>query len=458
MAMKKKLGEILITSGAVSGTDVNAALADQSAGEPSRLGDLLVASGKLSSTQLARALAEQYQLPFVELPLLPQAVLDLVPLDLQRQFRFVPLKSDGTELSIGMADLANIEVLAVLEQQWTKVHVHVAGGDEIDALHATLSGIFSPVVSESSSVAPSISPFPSADDLFGSIDIDAEVPEVAITTLESIPSPVPVIAPVQSGDVHGVSRPSPAHTASAPPRAEDLFGDLNLESARTGIAAKPPEDILPDPDPLAEPVRNVTMPLGAVTVQEMAVVKPGATAEVPALLAAEVAEVFSEGSGPVLMGIREGTGPLLDMLLKEGTGPQLTREGTGPVVDTPFFRDASGGPVVPSMSDAPFTSSRSSLSRLAIPPPQPTAPAPEVTHAKAPEPLASPAGEALPDWLKTEPGVTPAAPTKPADSPMWTGALDHLMPSKLVVGLTRALLARGLVTEEEILAALGQKK
>jgi hypothetical protein len=41
---------------------------------------------------------------------------------------------------------------------------------------------------------------------------------------------------------------------------------------------------------------------------------------------------------------------------------------------------------------------------------------------------------------------------------MWTGALDHLMPSKLVVGLTRALLARGLVTEEEILAALGQKK
>ena len=455
--MKKKLGEILITSGAVSGTDVNSALADQSAGEPSRLGDLLVASGKLSSTQLAKALAEQYQLPFVELPLLPQAVLDLVPLDLQRQFRFVPLKSDGTELSIGMADLANIEVLAVLEQQWTKVHVNVAGGDEIDALHATLSGIFSPVVSEAS-VAPAISPFPSADDLFGSIDIEAELPEVATTTLASIPSPVPVIAPVQSGDVHAVPRPSPTHTASAPPRAEDLFGDLNLESARTGIAAKPPEDILPDPDPLAEPVRNVTMPLGAVTVPEMPVIKQQATVEVPALLAAEVAEVFSEGSGPVLMGVREGTGPLLDMLLKEGTGPQLTREGTGPVVDTPFFRDAStAGPVVPSMTDAPFTSSRSSLSRLAIPPPQPTAPAPELAHAKAPEPLAAPPGEALPDWLKTEPGVT-AAPAEPADSPMWTGALDHLMPSKLVVGLTRALLARGLVTEEEILAALGQKK
>ena len=119
---------------------------------------------------------------------------------------------------------------------------------------------------------------------------------------------------------------------------------------------------------------------------------------------------------------------------------------------------AASGPVVPSMSDAPFKSSRSSLSQLAIPPPPPTAPAPEVTQARAPEPLAAPTGEALPDWLKTEPGAGAVQQTKPADSPMWTGALDHLMPSKLVVGLTRALLARGLVTEEEILAALGQKK
>ena len=54
--MKKKLGEILVSNGTVSGVDVNAALADQSAGEPSRLGDLLVATGKLSSVQLAQAL------------------------------------------------------------------------------------------------------------------------------------------------------------------------------------------------------------------------------------------------------------------------------------------------------------------------------------------------------------------------------------------------------------------
>jgi hypothetical protein len=156
----------------------------------------------------------------------------------------------------------------------------------------------------------------------------------------------------------------------------------------------------------------------------------------------------------VFAGVREGTGPLLDMLLKEGSQPLgdlIPKEGTGPVVDTPF---ASASAIVPPVADAPpFSSSRSSLSALAIPPPQPTAPAPEVTNGSAPEPLPPPvAGEALPDWLRAD----AAAAQNTAESAAWTGALDHLMPSKLVLGLTKVLLAKGLITEAEILAALGQ--
>jgi hypothetical protein len=66
-------------------------------------------------------------------------------------------------------------------------------------------------------------------------------------------------------------------------------------------------------------------------------------------------------------------------------------------------------------------------------------------------------GEQLPDWLKE---AGPAAPEPVAGSipGAWTGALDHLAPSKLVLGITRVLLEKGLVTEAEILAALGQKK
>ena len=409
--MKKKLGEILVASGVVSAHDIEAALGDQSAGEPSRLGDLLVATGKLTSTQLAQALGEQYEIPFVDLPPLPQAVLDLVPLELQRQFRFVPLQSQGTELSIAMADLSNVEVVAILEQQWTKVHLHVAGGDEIDALHNTLSGIFKIPGPELPNVAPSISPMSAADELFGGFELEP---------LEPMPSPVPAIAPVEP-------RPSPAHVASSPPRVEDLFGDLNLESVRTGIASRPPEDEAAAPpaaQPLAPPVDDEPEP-------ELIFSDPPTDPD-----------AIPEGSGPVLMGIRDGTGPLLDMLADGG--------GTGPVVDTPFFTDASVGQLVPPMNDFLF-SSPSSLAALEASSPHPMVGPP------VPDSSPSSPGEPLPDWLKGDAAPAPVS-AAPAAGGSWSGALDHLAPSKLVVGLTRALLARGLVTEGEILAALGQKK
>lgn len=444
--MKKKLGEILIGAGAVTEADIEGALSEQSAGEPARLGDLLVASGKLSSTELARALAQQYELPFVELPPLPQAVLDLVPLELQRQFRFVPLRSEGTELSIAMADLTNVEVLAILEQQWTKVHVSVAAGDEIDALHNTLSGIFQPAAPE----APAGSTI-TADDLFGSLDLDAPPPD---DVPPPIPSPIPQVAPVLE-----------APRTSASPRVEDLFGDLNLESSRTGIEAQPPDDAPLTPEPLVEPptveaLSPVVDPAWAPTVEmEVPQIPEGSGPVIEAAIAeasGPVPVVLPESSGPLIVaadevsgqeaeGTREGTGKLLDMLA-ESSG------GTGPVIDTPFFRDASVGDLVPPMTDVPF-SSPSALAALALAPPEASPPPPPVSEPPVPD------AEALPDWLQgaASPSPVPGAPP-PAVDAAWTGALDHLAPSKLVVGLTRALLARGLVTEAEILAALGQKK
>lgn len=415
--MRRKLGEILVANGAVSLADVDAALADQSAGEPNRLGDLLVSTGKISASQLAQGLAEQYELPFVELPPLPQAVLDLVPLELQRQYRFVPLRSEGTELSIAMADLSNVEVLVLLEQSWTKVHVHVASGEEIDALHATVSGIFKPP--DLPAVAPAITPLGSIDDLFASLD-DAPAP--------------PIIAPVT---VSESPRPSPA-----PPRAEDLFGDLNLESARTGIAAQTPEAtaLVKANEPRIE---LDGAPLIAEPSPELEPLPP------PVVEAAPEAEALLAAEGNAPVPLKEGTGPLLDLVAEMAVG-------TGPIVDTPFFGSPSleGGVAPP--PDRPF-SSPSAIARLAH----------EPIAAPLPEAAAQPS-DALPDWLSTgSPSVMstpsgvqpmPEAIAEPFGAKEWTGALDHLAPSKLVLGLTRALLARGIVTEADILAALGQKK
>lgn len=366
--MRKKLGEILVETGAASEADIEEALRDQNAGEPNRIGDLLLASGKISSQQLARALAEQHQVPFVELPALPQAVLDLVPLQLQREYRFVPLESKDTELSIAMADLSNLEVVHRLEEQWPKVNVHVAAGDEIDALHATLSGLFVEPVAPAN--ASSL-----AEDLFGSLDLESSEDGTAAP-----------LAP----------RPSPA----AGPKAEDLFGDLNLESSRTGISAEPPEVVISE---VSGPILT-----GQVAVDgDSVVIHPP-----------------EDRSGPISVQ-REGTGPLLDLIVDSGTGP---------VVETPFGREVgvSVGALVPSQP-LPFSSPSGSVA-------EPIESAPS-----------SPG--ALPDWLSAT-----AASDEPISADAWTGALDHLAPSKLVVGLTRALLARGIVTEDEILAALGQKK
>lgn len=374
--MRKKLGEILVETGAAAEADIEEALRDQNAGEPNRIGDLLLATGKISSQQLARALAEQHQVPFVELPALPQAVLDLVPLQLQREYRFVPLESKDTELSIAMADLSNLEVVNRLEEQWSKVHVHVAAGDEIDALHATLSGLFvEPAAPKSTALA---------DDLFGSLDLESSEDGAAVQPA------APTIAP----------RPSPA----AGPKAEDLFGDLNLESSRTGIRAELPEVVSSE---VSGPILT-----GQVAVESDSV----------------IIHPPEDTSGPISVP-REGTGPLLDLIVDSGTGP---------VVETPFGREVgvSVGALVPSRP-LPFTSPSSVV-------PTPT-PAPVESSPSSPG--------SLPDWLNAS-----ATASAPVSADAWTGALDHLAPSKLVVGLTRALLARGIVTEDEILAALGQKK
>lgn len=454
--MRRKLGEILVANGAVSLPDVDSALSDQSAGEPSRLGDLLVATGKITANQLAQALAEQYELPYVELPPLPQAVIDLVPLELQRQYRFVPLKSEDTELSIAMADLSNVEVLVLLEQQWTKVHVHVASGDEIDALHATVSGIFkAPPKDDLPSVAPSISPLGNIDDLFGALE------EGTAGAPGATSSPVPFIAPVTSTAPFEAPRPSPA----VPPRAEDLFGDLNLESARTGISAQSPEAMAiarSANEPKIEVETDPPLIAGVPLEGEPTSLPPPVMDEQSPDVALES---ISEASGPIV-GVKEGTGPLLDLVADTGTGP---------VVDTPFFGSLANAPGmgVPPVADRPF-SSPSSIGALAIPAPVPTAPNPPFEISRPP-PTDTPAEAtvtgALPDWLAGEASalahaqsspsaVEPvAASTVPAlGSQEWTGALDHLAPSKLVLGLTRALLARGIVTEADILAALGQKK
>ncbi len=241
--MRKKLGEILLASGVVTQADLDLALNDQTAGEPARLGDLLVALGRLTPTQLARALSTQHAIPFIQLPPIPSDVLRTIPLEFQQQHRLVPFRVTGEAMSIAMADPSDADAVEELRVSMNKrITRYVAASDEIDALHAGLSGtsIDLPPPAPASRTAHS----PTAAELFGSLDLDApsetSAPlgdelfsglDLPPPTMADLPAP-PTIAPVAS--------PSPFED-SIPPDAELLLDDPVPETKSSGREEEEPE-------------------------------------------------------------------------------------------------------------------------------------------------------------------------------------------------------------------------
>ncbi len=417
--MRRKLGEILVSAGFVSPDDIQSALTDQHSGEPARLGDLLVSMGKITPLQLARALSTQYAIPYVDLPVVPAAVMDAVPLEVQRRFRLVPIKLEAGTLTVAVADLSQLttEVLPLLRRHFANVKVLVAAGDEIDAVLAARSGQYEHA------------PAP-------------HLPQVA-----------PVIAPV--------SRPSPS------PTAEDLFGsieldddlapveefELELESPVTRAASSAP---VPAPAPrsaTAQPAEEEEPMFYAPSASGLRAVQPTLVAVAP--LSVDQADDPFGSAVETLEPLEE------DVEISEA----------GEDDDAPFFASSSPSQAVRPMTDEAFVpgvpaSSPSSLAQLMIEPEAPVAPIPRAPTIAVPAqprissssgqrppsaspPSAAPASE-LPDWLRGS--------AEPSADLGWTGALDHLAPSKLIIAVTRALIRRGLVSERDILDAAEPKK
>ena len=406
MAIKKKLGEILVASGAVTPQDIEAALSDQRLGEPARLGDLLVSMGRLTTRQLAKALAQQHEVPFTELPPIPSSILELVPMDFQRQFRFVPLKVTKGSISIAMADLshASTDVLPVLRRRFPSIQIFVAPGDAIDAVHAAVSG-----KPEGPRGGPATAVHPVDDteshgvtELFESLDLDFsdDTPEASegsgrfSSSVAESPGPTP---PVQ---------------APIPLRFE-AFGP-----GRTpGIAPSTLSAVGPPPENRARP-------------------KPPSPALVPR----------SSDSRP--------PPPRADDLPFFGAAARNGRS-VGRIDDQAFI------PGVPA-------SSPSSLAKLVIEPelpPLPIVPPADlkVTVVGPRSPVATDHNRPAVDFAVPPPTNSLQSPGEPArveeeagaPSPSggWTGALEVLPPSRLIVAAVKALIRRGLLSEQEVLSA-----
>jgi hypothetical protein len=132
---RKRLGEILIVAGVLTEEQLQHGLkAQQRWGGP--LGAVLVQEGLVSEELLARALSKQLNIPLVALAQvkIDPRVLQLVPVEVCKEFRVIGFQVQGKFLDVAMSDPMNMGVLDELRIR-TRLNVrpHLATSSEIGA-------------------------------------------------------------------------------------------------------------------------------------------------------------------------------------------------------------------------------------------------------------------------------------------------------------------------------------
>ncbi|PIV64434.1 MAG: type II secretion system protein GspE, partial [bacterium (Candidatus Ratteibacteria) CG01_land_8_20_14_3_00_40_19] len=111
-----KIGEILINRNLITEGELQKALSLQRKGE--LLGQTLVRLDILNEADLVEALSEQLKISFVKLNYfsLDKELMKIIPESLAREHQVIPLKIEGTILTLATADPLNIFVLDHISQ------------------------------------------------------------------------------------------------------------------------------------------------------------------------------------------------------------------------------------------------------------------------------------------------------------------------------------------------------
>lgn len=111
--MAERLGEMLLQTGALTATQLEEALSAQSV-YGGRIGTNLLEMGLVSEEDLGRLLNQKLGVPCVNaasLEAVPPSVIGVVPADLARRFRIVPILLEGKKLTIAMADPGDFQAI-----------------------------------------------------------------------------------------------------------------------------------------------------------------------------------------------------------------------------------------------------------------------------------------------------------------------------------------------------------
>jgi type IV pilus assembly protein PilB len=125
-----RLGESLIKEGLLTRDQLNRALEElQTSGDT--LGYHLVKQGTIDELTLVRHLAREYKVPAVDLTRseLDHTLVKLIPTSLAVKHALLPLKKEGRQLYVAMADPTNLRVIEDLEFRTRSDVVPVVGGE-----------------------------------------------------------------------------------------------------------------------------------------------------------------------------------------------------------------------------------------------------------------------------------------------------------------------------------------
>lgn len=130
--MATMLGGLLVDDGALTATEVDAALEEQRETRE-RLGSILLRRG-LDPEALARALGRQLRLAYAPPPLMPEPeALELVPRGLALRLRVLPLTADRRTVRVAMVDPLDAGAVDDLRfRTGRRVEPVVASGDAVD--------------------------------------------------------------------------------------------------------------------------------------------------------------------------------------------------------------------------------------------------------------------------------------------------------------------------------------
>lgn len=103
---RARLGELLVSTGVLKDTDVEAALAEQKLHPELRLGETMIAMGLISEGVVASVLALKFGLPYIDLSKLPidPAAFSELPLEVITAHKVLPVAADEHEVTVIITD------------------------------------------------------------------------------------------------------------------------------------------------------------------------------------------------------------------------------------------------------------------------------------------------------------------------------------------------------------------